>query len=193
MIHFSQFILVMWFLWSIAKKDCSEYLGKKSFTQVTMLLYSFIWQKQKRKKKLLVAQLCPILCNPTDHSPPGSSVHETEILQATILEWVAIPFSRGSSQQRDQTQVSHILGCFFTIWATREGPVKVSYMFLFQWPLTTSPQDDRHCSSSRFLDKEPRHTQPQTARGRAWVWTRIFLIPGEPTLQGSLSHAASLQ
>ena len=43
------------------------------------------------------------------------------ILQARILEWVVVPFSRGSSQQRDQTQVSHIAGRFFTSWATREA------------------------------------------------------------------------
>ena len=43
------------------------------------------------------------------------------ILQARILEWVAIPFSRGSSQPRDQTQVSRIAGGFFTSWATREA------------------------------------------------------------------------
>ena len=43
------------------------------------------------------------------------------ILQARILEWVAIPFSRVSSQPRDQTQVSHIAGGFFTSWATREA------------------------------------------------------------------------
>ena len=49
---------------------------------------------------------------------PGSSVHG--ILQARILEWVAIPFSRGSSQPRDWTQVSCIAGGFFIIWATRE-------------------------------------------------------------------------
>ena len=54
-----------------------------------------------------------------DCSPPGSSVHE--ILQARILEWVAIPFSRGSSQPRDQTWVSCIVGRFITIWATREA------------------------------------------------------------------------
>ena len=48
-----------------------------------------------------------------DYSPPGSSVHG--ILQARILEWVAIPFSRGSSQPRDRTQVSHIAGGFFTV------------------------------------------------------------------------------
>ena len=43
------------------------------------------------------------------------------ILQARILEWVAFPFSRGSSQRRDQTQVSHIAGGFFTWWVTREA------------------------------------------------------------------------
>ena len=53
------------------------------------------------------------LCDPMDCRPPSSSVHG--ILQATILEWVAIPFSRGSSQPRDQTQVSHIANIFFII------------------------------------------------------------------------------
>ena len=43
------------------------------------------------------------------------------ILQARILEWVAVPFSKGSSQPRDWTQVSHIAGEFFTSWATREA------------------------------------------------------------------------
>ena len=54
-----------------------------------------------------------------DCSPPGSSVHG--ILQARILEWVAISFSRGSSRLRDQTQVSCIAGGFFMAWATREA------------------------------------------------------------------------
>ena len=53
------------------------------------------------KVKMLVTQLCPTLCDPMDSSPPGSSVHG--ILQARILEWLAIPFSRGSSQLRDPT------------------------------------------------------------------------------------------
>ena len=51
--------------------------------------------------------------------PHNDTVHE--ILQARILEWVAFPFSRGSSQPRDQTQISHIAGGFFTSWATREA------------------------------------------------------------------------
>ena len=61
---------------------------------------------------VLVTQSCPTLCDPMDCSPPGSSVHG--ILQARILEWAAISFSRGSSQPRDWTQVSHITGRFFT-------------------------------------------------------------------------------
>ena len=68
---------------------------------------------------MLVAQLCLTLCNPMDCTLPTSSLHG--ILQARILEWVAIPFSRGSSQPRDQTQVSHTAGGLFTIWATREA------------------------------------------------------------------------
>ena len=51
------------------------------------------------KVKVLVSQSCPTLCNPMDCSPPGSSVHG--LLQARILEWIAIHFSRGSSQPRD--------------------------------------------------------------------------------------------
>ena len=66
-----------------------------------------------------VAQSCPTLCNPVDCSLSGSSV--CGVLQARILEWVAISFSRGSSQPRDQTQISRIAGRHFTIWATREA------------------------------------------------------------------------
>ena len=66
----------------------------------------------------LVAQLCPILWDPLDCSPAGLSMG---ILQARILEWVAMPSSRGSSQPRDQTQVSRIASRFFTSWVTREA------------------------------------------------------------------------
>ena len=66
--------------------------------------------------KVLVAQLCLTFVTPKDCSPLGSSVHG--ISQARILEWVAIHFSRGSSRLRDWTEVSHIAGRFFTIWAT---------------------------------------------------------------------------
>ena len=76
--------------------------------------------------KVLVAQLCPTLCDPVGCSPPESTVHG--ILQARILEWVAISFSRGSSWPRDWTPVSCIAGRFFTIWATREVLQSTSYI-----------------------------------------------------------------
>ena len=66
-----------------------------------------------RKWKWKVTQSYPTLYNPMDYTVHG-------ILQARILEWVAFPFSRGSSQPRDRTQVFHIAGRFFTNWATRE-------------------------------------------------------------------------
>ena len=72
-----------------------------------------IWKKESVS--------CPVVYNslqPMDCSPPGSSVHG--ILQAKILEWVAIPFSRGSSQPRDQIQISCIAGEFFIIWTTKQ-------------------------------------------------------------------------
>ena len=75
---------------------------------------------------VLVAQSCPTLCDPMDSSLPDFSVHR--ILQARILEWIAIPFSRRTSQPRGQTLVSYITGIFFTIWATGK-----SYLFS-RWP-----------------------------------------------------------
>ena len=72
------------------------------------------------KKWVLVVQTCLTFCDPMECSPPSSSVHG--ILQITILEWVAIPFSRESSWSRDQTQVSCFAGRSVTIWASREAP-----------------------------------------------------------------------
>ena len=66
-------------------------------------------------------QLCPTLCNPMDCSPPGSFVHG--ILQARILEWVAISFSRASSQPRDLTQISRIAGKLLTVEPDQRGLV----------------------------------------------------------------------
>ena len=68
----------------------------------------------------LVAQ-CLTFCDSMDCSPAGSSV--LGILQARILEWVAISFSRGYFQPRDQTQVSCITSRFFTVWANRESNI----------------------------------------------------------------------
>ena len=73
------------------------------------------------------------ICDPVDCSLPGSSVHE--ILQARILEWVAISFSRGSSRPRDRTRVFCIGVRRFNLWATREvnstedGPILIPVIF----------------------------------------------------------------
>ena len=74
---------------------------------------------ESHKAVVQVAQLCPTLCHARDCSPPDSSVHG--ILQARILEWVAMSSSRGSSRPRDRTQVSHIAGRVFIVWAIREA------------------------------------------------------------------------
>ena len=64
-------------------------------------------KKKKSESEAKVSQSCPILCDPMDYTVHG-------ILQTRILEWVAFPFSRESSQPRDRTQVSCIVGGFFT-------------------------------------------------------------------------------
>ena len=74
---------------------------------------NFLSLKQVRVGEGEVAQSCPTLCDPVDCSLPGFSVHG--IFQARILERVTISFSRGSSQPRDQTQVSHIGGRHFNL------------------------------------------------------------------------------
>ena len=84
----------------------------------------FIWNIPLKWTGVKVTQSCLTLWDPMDYRVHG-------ILQARILEWVSFPFSRGSSQPRDQTQVSHIAGRFFTIWATREAHIPlVSLIFL---------------------------------------------------------------
>ena len=74
------------------------------------------------KVKAWAVQSCPTLCHRTGCSLPGSSGRG--IFQARILEWVTIPFSRGLSQARGRTWVSHIAGRFFTAWITSEAEVR---------------------------------------------------------------------
>ena len=82
-------------------------------------------QSKAVKVKVKVTQSCPIFCDPTDCSLPGFSIHG--IFQARVLEWVAISFSRGSSQPRDRTQVSSIVGsCFNRLSQGSPKAVKVT-------------------------------------------------------------------
>ena len=78
------------------------FLGVVFIFFLSILMYTF-----SQLPKVKVAQLCPTLCDPMDYTVHG-------ILQVRILEWVAFPFSRGSSQPRDGTQVSCFAGRFFT-------------------------------------------------------------------------------
>ena len=79
--------------------------GDIGLVVLTLLLTSSETLNNSLCKK--VAQMCPTLCDPMDYTVHG-------ILQARILQWVAIPFFRGSSQPRNQTRVSCIAGGFFT-------------------------------------------------------------------------------
>ena len=82
---------------------------------------------------VLVSQSCPAVCDPLGCSLPGSSVHR--ILQARIPEWVAIPFSRGSSQPRGLNLDSRIAGRFFTIWVKSWPQTFLPSVYMLTGPL----------------------------------------------------------
>ena len=102
----------------LGEKDESE--SEIAQGKQRLLSSSFINPILTIRKESEVAQLCPTLCDPMDCSLPGSSIHG--ILQVRVLEWIAVSFSRRSSQPRDRTWVSCIAGRRFTVWATGEDP-----------------------------------------------------------------------
>ena len=134
--------------------------------------------------KVKVAQSYPTHCNPINCSPPGSSVHR--ILPARTLECVAVPFSRGFSQLRDQSQVSCIAGRFFTIRATREYVcmyLSVHHLFIY----LSAHQSIIFLSLYRSLDL-PIHLSS------LWVWvsslrslTTFPAFPCTPLASASLN------
>ena len=97
-----------------------------------------------------------------DCSRPGFSIHG--IFQARVLEYVAISFSRGSSQPRDQTRVSCIAGRFFAIWVTGEAQICFQYL----------PNDgirDHSLCLFIFLDLSPSLFLSSILGGRTWIQT----------------------
>ena len=115
-------------------------------------LYLFLLSCLKLKVK--VAQSCLTLCNPMDYTVHG-------ILQARILERVSVPFSRGSFQPIDQTQVSCIAGRFFTSWATKEAPECKVPVYLQEpslwgtiWPCGYKRDGPSHAPGYRALDAD---------------------------------------
>ena len=113
-----------------------------------------IWLQVKVKVK--VAYLCLTLCDPMDYSVHG-------ILQVRILKWVAFPFFRGSSQPRDQTQVSCIAGRFFSSWATRN-----IYIQSCGFPVIIYG-----CKS--WTIKKAEHWR--TDAFELWCWRRLLRVP----------------
>ena len=101
------------------KKQRHYFVDKGPYSQSYGFLSSHVWMWELGHKE----GCCPFLplCNPMDCSLPGSSVHG--VLQARILEWVTMSFSRGSSWPRDWTQVTRIAGRLFTVWATWEAHI----------------------------------------------------------------------
>ena len=124
-------------------------------------------------KCVLVAQLCPTLCNPKGCSVPGSSIRG--ILQVRILEWVPIPFSKGSFQPKDRTHVSQISGRFSTIWATREAHLNEKW----KWSRSVVSDSSRPHGLTPWTPLSMRFFQ-------ARVWNGLpFPSPGICLTQGS--------
>ena len=109
-------------LWRKVMTNLDTILKIRDVTLPTKVWLVNVWMWELDHKESEVVQSCPTLCYSMDCTLPGSSVHG--IFQARVLEWVAISFSRGSSRPRDQSQVSHIVGRHFTVWATREAKKK---------------------------------------------------------------------
>ena len=99
----------------------------------------------------LVTKLCLTLCNPMDHSLPGSSVHE--ILQARILKWVAMPSFRGSSLPRYWTHASCIGRQILYHWAIRKAQCESCELFYLGQNEDDSLGDSTSDSSERLLQR----------------------------------------
>ena len=105
-----------------AKQLLAHRICSKHWINFSAILICVCWRhicQCWEEVKVLLTQSYLTLCNPMDCSPLGSSVRW--LIQARILEWAVIPFSRESFWPRNWTQISHITGRFFSIWATREA------------------------------------------------------------------------
>ena len=144
----------------------------------TTLIKCFIYPQRTesmirrgRKKESEFVQSCPTLCGPMDCSLPGSSLHG--VLQARVLEWVAISFSRGSSQPRDRTWASCIPGRHFNLWDesvllafSRERTAiaitlqEEGHSWTMKNSLTSKVTIQKHCRSSQRWDPISGHSFP---------------------------------
>ena len=146
-----------------------------------------------------LTQFCPTLCDPVDYKVHG-------ILQARILECIGFPFSRGSSQSRDRTQISYIAGRFFTSWATRLNiiPLSISiYHMSYVYPeKAMAPHSSTLTWKIPWMEEPSKLQSMRSLRvGQYWVtslslftfmhWRRKWqptpvFLPGESQRWGSL-------
>ena len=126
-----------------------------------------------------VAQSCPTLCDPM-----GYIVHG--ILSARILEWVAFPFSRVSSQPRDWTQVSRIVGGFFNQLSHKRNPIILEWV---AYPFSSRSPNPEIEPGSPGLQVDSLPTEPQ---GKADLTLKClkFYYVSLATFPGQLSHSS---
>ena len=140
---------------------------------------------EQRYVKVLVPQSCLTLCESVDCSLPGSSVHV--ILQARILEWVAIPFSRGSSRPRDWTWVSSTAGRFYTLWASLMGGVILWIRKPEKdWERFNRRAEERKCwlrCSGKSLSEEV--TVMGSSNQERWCFQKVSGVRGAFQLEGT--------
>ena len=132
-------------------------MSRRSWTRLWSLwkwkLLSHVWLFATPWTIVLVAQFMSDSFRP--HGLPRSLVHG--IFQASVLEWVAISFSRGSSWPRDRTQVSHIAGRFFTLWITQESATD---KYVNEWSHVPIKPDLQKHANGRALVHRPQLANP---------------------------------
>ena len=145
-----------------------------------------------RGKKVItfINEPCPTLCKPMDCSPPSSSVHG--ILQARILEWIAMPFSRGSSQFRDRTCISCKAGRFFTAkpWESK-GHLKTFPTFLL-FDVGINTTNFKRCNiftnaSSEFRTNSKNKFPREVLKIHFWKRMSVFIFPVYKTFTNHLA------
>ena len=123
---------------------------------------------------------------------PTRPPHSTGILQARILEWVALPSSKGSFQPRDRTQVSHIAGGFFYQLSYQESP-RILEWVVYPFSRTSSPprnQTEVSCIACGFFtSRSTREPQPLTIDNfKLYLWLQLQIVSLTPNLPSSPSH-----
>ena len=131
--------------------------------------------RNRERKKVRVTQSRLTLCDPMDCSLPVSSIHG--IFQARVLEWVAISFSRRSSQLRDRTQVSCIAGRHFTIWATREAQKLTHLKRPWCWERLKSGGEGDNRGWDDWMALLTRWARVWV-NSRSWWWTDVLRFMG---------------